>query len=181
VSLTVERVFHLASRPGQTGGVRRVVEVGPEPESPPPAPTKGRIPRISKLMALAIHCDQLLRSGQVPDASVLADLAHVTQPRMTQILNLTLLAPDTQERLLFLDPIEEGRPEVSEKRLRRVCALVEWDRQREMARMAGGSRLVGGVVGRSCSPRLTQKLLTPGGARCHGPYHLPRIPLAGAD
>ena len=48
---------------------------------------------------------------------------------MTQILNLTLLAPDIQERLLFLDPVEEGKPEVSEKGLRRVCAEVNGFRQ----------------------------------------------------
>lgn len=84
-------------------------------------------------MALAIRCDQLLRSGAVPDASALARLAKVSQPRMTQILNLTLLAPDIQERLLFLDPIEEGKPDVSEKELRQVCAEVDWGRQRVYA------------------------------------------------
>lgn len=93
----------------------------------------GRIPRVAKLMALAIRCDQLLRSGAVPDASALARLAKVSQPRMTQILNLTLLAPDIQERLLFLDPIEEGKPDVSEKELRQVCAEVDWGRQRVYA------------------------------------------------
>jgi hypothetical protein len=81
-------------------------------------------------MALAIRCDHLLRSGAVPDATALARLARVTQPRMTQILNLTLLAPDIQERLLFLGPVEEGKPEVSEKGLRKACAVVAWERQR---------------------------------------------------
>lgn len=49
---------------------------------------------------------------------------------MTQILNLTLLAPDIQERLLLLDPVEEGKPGVSEKRLRRLCAEMAWGQQR---------------------------------------------------
>lgn len=60
------------------------------------------MPRISKLMALAIHCDALIRNGDVADQSELARLLHVTQPRMTQIMNLLLLAPDIQEALLFL-------------------------------------------------------------------------------
>jgi hypothetical protein len=81
-------------------------------------------------MALAIRCDQLLRSGAVPDATALASLAHVTQPRMTQILNLTLLAPDIQEALLCLPAVVEGKPEISEKGLRPVCAEVDWERQR---------------------------------------------------
>jgi hypothetical protein len=53
---------------------------------------------------------------------------------MTQILNLTLLAPDLQEQLLFLDSVEEGKPEISEKRLRRIGASVDWDQQRELQR-----------------------------------------------
>jgi hypothetical protein len=130
VSLTVERTFHLGSRPGRKGGYRRVVQEGPEPEPLPPAPMPGRTPRISRLMALAIRCDQLLRSGAVPDATALASLAHVTQPRMTQILNLTLLAPDIQEALLCLPAVVEGKPEISEKGLRPVCAEVDWERQR---------------------------------------------------
>jgi len=126
MSVVVERDFFLANQGGPRGGCRRTVNAGVEL---PPAPA-GRIPRISKLMALAIRCDQLLRSGAVPDASTLARLARVTQPRMTQILNLTLLAPEIQEKLLFLDPLEEGKPEVSEKTMRKVCADIEWCRQR---------------------------------------------------
>jgi hypothetical protein len=70
--------------------------------------------------------------GRFPNASALAKLARVSQPRMTQILNQTLLAPDIQEKLLFLDHVEGGRPEVSEKGLRRVCAVALWERQRGM-------------------------------------------------
>ncbi len=129
MSLTVERSFHLGTRPGRKGGYQRTVEDGSEPL--PPVPTApGRTPRISRLMALAIRCNQLLRSGAVPDATALAAMAHVTQPRMTQILNLTLLSPDIQEALLFLPPVVEGKPEISEKGLRPVCAELDWARQR---------------------------------------------------
>ncbi len=131
MSVVVERSFHLADISGRKGGFRRSLRVGAEPTPPTPAPQPvGRVPRIARLMALAIRCEQLLRSGAVPDASALARLAHVCQPRMTQILNLTLLAPDIQERLLFLDPVEEGKPEVSEKGLRKLCAEMAWGRQR---------------------------------------------------
>ena len=103
-SLVVERAFLLAAIGGQRGGRRSALREGQE-SAAEPRPT-GRIPRIAKIMALAIRCDQLLRSGAIPDASALARLAKVSQPRMTQILNLTLLAPDIQERLLFLAPVE---------------------------------------------------------------------------
>jgi hypothetical protein len=75
-----------------------------------------------------VSCERLLQSRAVPDASALARLAYVSQPRMTQILNLTLLAPDIQEWLLFINFVEEGKPEVSEKGLRGVSAEVHWGR-----------------------------------------------------
>ncbi|MFM9069357.1 MAG: hypothetical protein ACKOUR_18785, partial [Planctomycetota bacterium] len=62
-----------------------------EQPSAPPAP---RIPRIARLMALAIQYDNKLRTGEITDAATLAMLSYVTQPRMSQILSLTLLAPD---------------------------------------------------------------------------------------
>ena len=132
MSLTIERTFHLGSQAGRTGGSRRVVRVGPEPELPPAASAPGRIPRIAKLMALAIRCEQLLRSGAVPDATTMARLAHVSQPRMTQILNLTLLAPDIQEALLCQPAMVAGKAELHEKALRTLCSLTLWSRQRAM-------------------------------------------------
>ena len=103
------------------------------------APTKqsvetyqGKVPRISRLMALAIEMDALLRAGEVQDLAELAKLGHVTQPRVSQILNLTLLAPDIQEKLLNLPPIVQGKSTIHEKMLRPVAAEVDWDVQREM-------------------------------------------------
>jgi hypothetical protein len=90
----------------------------------------GRIPRISRLMALAIRFDRLLRDGKVADQSELARLARVTQPRMTQIMNLNHLAPDIQEQLLFLSSAQSGREPIHERLLRIVAAQVCWAEQR---------------------------------------------------
>ncbi len=90
----------------------------------------GRTPRISKLMALAIKFDGMLRDGVVADQSELARLARVSQPRMTQILNLNYLAPDIQEALLFLSAVAAGRDSIHERMLRAVCAQAMWDLQR---------------------------------------------------
>jgi hypothetical protein len=122
VSVTVERMFHLANQPARRTGYRRVAEPGPEPAAPP---IPKRTPRISELMALAIRCDQLIRSGAVSDITTLARLAHVTQPRMTQIMNLTLLAPEIQETLLFL-PCETI---CGEREIRYLASLTSWRSQ----------------------------------------------------
>ena len=118
--ITVTRKIDLPPRPGSRA--RRPAETTPT----------GRIPRISKLMALAIRFDQLLCEGKVADQSELAELAQVTQPRMTQIMNLLHLAPDIQEALLFLPPVEEGRDVIHERLLRDVCAERDWKRQRKL-------------------------------------------------
>jgi hypothetical protein len=86
----------------------------------------GRIPRISRLMALAIKYQGLLDRGEVESITELAKLCHVTQPRMSQILSLNLLSPMIQERLLFLPMVENGKTEVHEKILRSVCAEIDW-------------------------------------------------------
>ena len=59
-------------------------------------------------------------------------LNHFTQPRLTQIMNLTMLAPDIQEAILFLPPVERGRDPASEQDLRPIAAVADWGRQRKM-------------------------------------------------
>jgi hypothetical protein len=65
------------------------------------APAPPRIPRITRLMALAIKFQEMIDRGEVKDYADLARLGFVTRARVTQIMNLTLLAPDIQEQILF--------------------------------------------------------------------------------
>lgn len=119
---TVTKKIHFAWK-----ARRKVARPGPAPEPPKP---KGRIPRVSKLMALAIRFDQLLRDGDIASMSELAALAYVTQPRMTQIMNLLHLAPDIQEELLHLPPVYEGNDLITERDLRPITKLMDWGQQR---------------------------------------------------
>jgi len=119
---TVTRQIHFACKTR-----RKVIKPGPPPEPPVP---NGRIPRLSKLMALAIRFDQMLANGQVASMSELACLAHVTQPRMTQIMNLLHLAPDIQEQLLNLPPVKAGEDPITERDIRVVIRERDWSNQR---------------------------------------------------
>lgn len=123
--ITIEQKISISR--GSRG--RRQLSSGLKTAAPPSEP---RLPRISRLMALAIRFDKLVRTGKIPDQSQLAVLAHVTQARMTQIMNLNLLAPDIQEELLHLPPTEAGRESVHEKALRPITAELDWNRQRTM-------------------------------------------------
>ena len=119
---TVTKQIHFAIK-----NRRKTAMPGPAPKPSAPA---GRTPRVSKLMALAIRFDKLLRDGKVADQSELARLAHVTQPRMTQIMNLLHLAPDIQEEVLHLPAVAEGRDPVTERDLRPITRIKHWRQQR---------------------------------------------------
>lgn len=105
---------------------RRRIE--PRPEEQPVKPTSS-VPRISRLMALAIKYQGMLDRGEVAGITELARLCRVTQPRMTQILNLNLLSPSIQEQLLLLPPHSSGKQAIHEKKLRSVCAHTDWETQ----------------------------------------------------
>jgi hypothetical protein len=90
------------------------------------------MPWVSKLMALAIRFDGLLRDGVVTDQAELSRLGHVSRARVTQIMNLLHLAPNIQEELLFLPLIERGRDSILERHLRPIAAVAEWRKQRRM-------------------------------------------------
>ena len=81
-------------------------EVAP-PEEKPSLPL-GRVPRVARLMALALRLDELVRTGQVASYSALASLGHVTRARVSQIMSLLQLAPDIQEALAKLPPEERA-------------------------------------------------------------------------
>ncbi|MEW4562025.1 hypothetical protein AB1K70_05835 [Bremerella sp. JC770] len=59
-------------------------------------------------------------------------LSHVTQPRITQIMNLLLLAPEIQEEILHLPKVWEGKDPIHEKLLRRIVAKIDFQKQKEM-------------------------------------------------
>lgn len=89
-------------------------------------------------MALAIHFDELLSTGQVSSQAELARLGKVTRARLTQIMNLLLLAPDIQEQILEMPRIETGRAPITEREMRGVAQMPNWREQRRLwARISG--------------------------------------------
>jgi hypothetical protein len=123
--LTVDRPFHVAK------GRRGRKELREGSQHPVPA---GRVPRVSRLMALAVRFDRSIRDGVVADQAELARLGRVTRARLTQIMNLLNLAPDIQDHILHLPRVERGRDSVTERELRPIAAVVDWRKQRRMWR-----------------------------------------------
>jgi len=130
---TITRAVHF--RHGR--GRRKVLERGKSPVS---AAEPGTVPRISRLMALALRLDQLVKDGEVADYADLARLGHVTRARVTQIMNLLNLAPDIQEEILFLPRTLKGRDPIREHHLRPIAAVLDWRKQRRMWKKLLGKR-----------------------------------------
>lgn len=82
-------------------------------------------------MALAIRFEELLASGTVKDYADLARLGGVSRARITQIMNLRLLAPDIQESLLLQERGAHCEPSHRPVDLMGVAGGADWGIQRE--------------------------------------------------
>jgi hypothetical protein len=101
------------------------------------------VPRVARLMALAIRCDALVRAGHIADYAELARLAHVTRARITQVMNLLHLAPDIQEDLLFLEGQPRGWAAILLAQVQPIAAVPDWRRQRRRWHALKRSRATG--------------------------------------
>ena len=101
------------------------------PTEPQPSPAQ-RVPRIARLMALALHLEGLVQEGKVKNYAEIGRLGHVNPSRITQIMNLLLLAPDIQEQLLFLPAVARGRDPIHLRRLQALALALDWTRQRPL-------------------------------------------------
>jgi hypothetical protein len=117
----------------------REASATPRPEVP-----LGRIPRVSRWMALAIRFEQLLREGEIASYAELARLGHVTHARISQIMNLLYLAPDVQEAILFLPRTVRGRDPLLLRDLQPIAAIPDWHRQRVLWARRSSTAKAGG-------------------------------------
>ena len=98
-------------------------------EQTPKPPYQGNIPRVTRLMALALRFDKLLRGGVVENYAELATLGHVSRPRITQIMALLNLSPTIISELLDLPATIHGRDVISERDLRPIYGEIFWEEQ----------------------------------------------------
>jgi len=99
-----------------------------------PAIVTGKQARVLCLMAIAIHLDQLISEGAIEDFAEIARLENVSRARVTQILNLRLLAPDIQEALLRLPRTTSGHDRFNFREIQSIAMESDWKVQRRMWR-----------------------------------------------
>jgi hypothetical protein len=102
-----------------------------KPSSPTPTPRRGdqgdsSASPAARNLALAYHLDGLIERGLVADYTAAAKLLGVSQPRLTHLMGLLLLAPTIQEAILA------GTIAPGDKALRRLARVAEWREQLAM-------------------------------------------------
>ena len=107
---------------------RRGVRFDAAAPQPKPEPVR-RPARVAQMLALAHKIQEAIDRGAVPDRATVARRLGFTRARVTQLLDLALLAPDIQERLLQLEAVD-GKEPMSERALRGVLQRWRWQDQR---------------------------------------------------
>lgn len=81
------------------------------------------------MLALAHHLQGAIDRGLIADRAAVARKQGLTRTRVTQLLELLLLAPDLQARVLELEAIDGAEP-MAERTLRAVAHAGTWAEQR---------------------------------------------------
>lgn len=110
--------------PGKGG--RRVLRKGRRPSHAKPT----RLPRVTRLMALAIKYEHLLGKGVVETHEQLAMLAGVDRSQISAVLRLRLLAPQIQEWLLNLPELEKRNDPIGWTAIQKITRIASWEEQR---------------------------------------------------
>ena len=110
--------FRTARRPSRNGDAAVHRPEGKSTEDKPSGPS-----RAARLLSLAHHVERQIDAGELIGYAEAARILGLTRARLTQVMNLLLLAPETQERVLV------GEFQVTERGLRCVVAKPDWSEQ----------------------------------------------------
>ena len=91
--------------------------------------TEPATPAAARNLALAHHIERLIDRGLIADYTQAARMLGVSQPRMTHLMGLLLLAPAIQEAILV------GEIAPKDKELRKLARLLEWQAQERRIRV----------------------------------------------
>jgi hypothetical protein len=99
------------------------------PRGAPLPPSVRRPAHAARLLALAHQLQSAIDRGLVQDRATVAKRLGLTRARVTQLLDLLLLAPDLQDQVLHLEAVDGVEP-LSERVLRAVAHAGTWAQQR---------------------------------------------------
>jgi hypothetical protein len=89
--------------------------------------------RVALTLSLAYKLEQAIAEGRLRSRNQAAELLGITSCRVSQNMDLLLLAPDIQEELLRMETID-GREPIAQVQLRPLMKLRCWEDQRQVWR-----------------------------------------------
>ncbi len=95
-------------------------------------PVPGRVPRITRWMALAIQLQLRIEKGELTNQAAIARAGEVTRARLSQLMSLNHLAPDLQELLLFLPRVIRGADPIQMRHVISIAKVFDWNEQRSL-------------------------------------------------
>ena len=104
--------------------------------------------RIARQLAVAHALQRRVDTGEFADYATMARALGFTRARITQLMDLLLLAPDLQDEILHLD-LPAGTPQPTERALREVLRSPVWTEQRTRWRAVSPSHGAGSAGNRS--------------------------------
>ena len=123
MSPTIKMSVHFS--PGNCG--HKILRKGKRPKHAKPT----RLPRITRLMALSIRYERLIKQGVITRHIDLADLAGIGRSQVSRIIQLQLLAPDIQEWLLNLPETEKSEDPVMWTDVQPLTQIASWQEQHQ--------------------------------------------------
>ncbi len=105
-------------------GARRPAVAVVEKAEPVRRPAK-----VARMLALAHHLQDAIDRGVVADRAAVAAKLGLTRARVTQLLDLLLLAPDLQAAVLSMEAVDGVEP-MAERTLRTIAHGGCWAEQR---------------------------------------------------
>jgi hypothetical protein len=90
-------------------------------------------------MALAIKFEKLVREHRLRDYAEIARLGEASRARLSQLMSPINLEPAIQEALLFLPKTVTGHDRITEKRMRKIAQVIDWERQQVLFQELGSA------------------------------------------
>ncbi|MBU0756083.1 MAG: hypothetical protein KJ645_13150 [Planctomycetes bacterium] len=111
--------------------VKFKVDFAPEPVSTRPTVRSKPVPRVARMLALAHYIEQAVEDGTLDDYTHAARILELSRARLSQVLNLKLLAPSIQTQILT------DKVQTWERVLRKALRTPIWKKQEELFNKTG--------------------------------------------